>query len=118
MYQDVISDEKTPPGMAILADSAFVTSTKATNGKLMKARKTNETQDLPKSVPLSAIDVVLQRIYPRERQSAEWAVRAITSIFPRLKVQILADSLKRLRLIQTCCHLYNFHTRFAGLNKI
>lgn len=66
LYHELLADEKTPPGMAILADSAFVTRT--TNGKIVRARKTNETNAIPHSTFLAAVDVILQRIYPSERQ--------------------------------------------------
>ena len=108
----------TPPGVAILGDSAFVNTTKATNGKVLRNRKSNEMNDIPKSAELAVVDVLLQRAMKSERQSAEWGVRAMKGPFQRLKTPLPADAHKRLRLLRICCHLFNFRTRFVGLNQI
>ena len=112
-YHYFLSD-KLPRGMAILADSAFVTSMKTTNGKIVRARKTNETSSVPNPTYMAAEDLIPQKVYSSERQSAEWGVRAVKGTFPRLKVQLPTDGIKRLRLIELCCHLYNFRTRYVG----
>eukprot|EP00171_Calliarthron_tuberculosum_P023637 IDg23637t1 len=70
--------EHTPPGYAILGDSAFPRSSAALQGKLVRARKVNEHNgaDVPHSAYLAAVDALLERSMPSERQSAEWGVRA------------------------------------------
>jgi len=113
-----LSDEMTPPGFAILGDSAFVNNTSTTKGKVLRARKSNEASSIMESAELYAIDIILQRVMPSERQSAEWGVRAIKAPFGRLKTPLPADSSKRLRLLRICCHLFNFRTRTIGLNQI
>lgn len=118
LYFPKLSDEMTPPGYAILGDSAFVNNTQTTHGKVIRGRKTNETSDIPESAALAAVDIIMQRVMPSERQSAEWGVRAIKGPFARLKVPLPADSRKRLRLLRICCHLFNFRTRYVGLNQI
>ena len=118
LYFPKLSDEMTPPDMAILGDSAFVNITKATNGKVLYSRKSNETNDILKSAELAAVDLLLQRAMPSERQSAEWGVRAMKGPFQRLNIPLPADAQKRLRLLRICCHLYNLRARFVGLNKI
>ena len=118
LYYPKLSDVSTPPGYSILGDSAFVNNTSTTNGKVLHGRKSNETRDIPHSAYLSAVDIILQRVMPSERQSAEWGVRAIKAPFQRLKTPLPADSKKRLRLLRICCHLFNFRTRFLGLNQI
>ena len=118
LYWPKLSDSHTPAGYAILGDSAFVTDVRCTNGKVLRGRKSNEKKGIPQSAVLAAVDILLQRAMPSERQSAEWGIRAIKGPFSRLKVPLPADSMKRLRLIQTCCHLYNFRVRFVGLNQI
>ena len=118
LYFPKLSDEMTPPGMAILGDSAFVNNTSVTNGKIVRGRKANETSDIPVSAELGAVDIILQRIMPSERQSAEWGVRAIKAPFSRLQVPLPADAKKRERLITICCHLFNYRTRLVGLNQI
>lgn len=101
----------TPPDMAILGDSAFVNNTRVTNGKILRARKSGKTNDIPESPELAAVDLILQRVVPSERQSAEWGVRAIKAPLGRLNVPLLADCEKRRRIIEVCCHLFNFRTR-------
>ena len=118
LYYPKLSYEMTPPGYAILGDSAFVNNTTATNGKVLRGRKSNETREIPESAALAAVDALLQRIMPSERQSAEWGVRALKGPFQRLKTPLPADSVKRLRLLRICCHLFNFRTRYVGLNQI
>ena len=118
VYFPKLSDDMTPPGMAIFGDSAFVNTTKATNGKVLRSRKSNEINDIPKSSELAAVDLLLQRAMPSEIQSAEWGVRAVKGPFKKLKTPLLADAQKQLRLLRICCHLYNFWTRFVGLNHI
>ena len=118
LYDPKLSDEITPPGFAILGDSAFVNNTNTTHGKVLRGRKTNETNNTPESAALAAVDVILQRVMPSERQSAEWGVRALKGPFQRLKTPLPADAGKRLRLLRICCHLYNFRVRYVGLNQI
>lgn len=118
LYFPKLSDERTPPGMAILGDSAFVNNVRITNGKIVRGRKANETSDIPNSACLAAVDLILQRVMPSERQSAEWGVRAVKAPFARLKVPLPPDARTRLRLLTLCCHLFNFRTRFVGLNQI
>ena len=118
LYFPKLSDEMTPPGMAILEDSAFVNTIKATNGKGLRSTKSNEVNDIPKSAELAPVDLMLQRAMPSKRQSAEWGVRAMKGPFQRLKTPLPADARKRLRLLRICCHLQNFRTRFVCLNQI
>lgn len=113
-----LSDAMTPPGFAILGDSAFTNDTRLTKGKVIRGRKTNELQGIPNSIELAAVDTILQRIMPSERQSAEWGVRAIKGPFARLKRPLSPDSLKRERLLRICTHLFNLRTRHVGLNQI
>ncbi len=67
---------------------------------------------------MAIIDELLQKIMPSERQSAEWGVRALKGPFARLKTVLTGDAYKRMRLILICVHLFNFRTRFVGLNQI
>ena len=67
LYYPKLSDEMTPPGYAILGDSAFVNNTNVTNGKVLPGRKTNETWDIPESATLAAVDIILQGVMPSER---------------------------------------------------
>lgn len=64
-----LGDDMTPHGYAILGDSAFVT--RNMGGKVVQGRKTNETSDIPNDAVLAAVDLIVQRIMPSDRQSAE-----------------------------------------------
>jgi len=106
------------PWVCILGNSAFVNNRSATNGKLLRSRKANKSSDVPEAAALAAVDFVLQRAMPTERQAAEWGVRVMKGPFPRLKTPLPANARERLRLIRICCHLYNFRVRFIGINQI
>lgn len=92
LYSKKLSDEMTPPGMAILGDSALVNC--ENSGKVTRMRKMKETSDIPETTVLAALDNIMQRILPRERQSAEWGMGAIKGAFKRLFAPLPADSMK------------------------
>ena len=108
LYWPKLSDEKTPPGYALLVDS----------GKLVRARKVNEVNDVQHSKTLAAIDMVLETGMPSERQAAEWGIRAVNAPFKRLAVSLPAYSRVRFRFLCVCCHIYNFRLRKDGLNQL
>lgn len=118
LMNDLLSDEKTPVGMAILCDSAFMAATAKTGGKIIRARKVTERSEIPCSELMSAIDDILQSVMPSERQSAEWGVRALKAPFGRLRLPLSRDSERRGRLLIVCAHLVNLRTRQVGLSQI
>eukprot|EP00171_Calliarthron_tuberculosum_P001930 IDg1930t1 len=61
-----LCDENTPAGHCILGDSAFPASARVTNGKTVRARKSNEKYQTAASAELAAIDIVLQKVYQSE----------------------------------------------------
>eukprot|EP00172_Hildenbrandia_rubra_P002294 Plantae.Rhodophyta-Hildenbrandia_rubra.ctg30402.p1 GENE.Plantae.Rhodophyta-Hildenbrandia_rubra.ctg30402~~Plantae.Rhodophyta-Hildenbrandia_rubra.ctg30402.p1 ORF type:complete len:262 (+),score=16.55 Plantae.Rhodophyta-Hildenbrandia_rubra.ctg30402:507-1292(+) len=71
LCHDCLSDDLTPPGFAILGDSAFVNDLKVANWKALRGRKCNESDGMPEPAALAAIDLALQKAMPSERQSAE-----------------------------------------------
>lgn len=113
-----LGDDMTPPGFAILGDSAFVCDLRVAHGKVVRARKANEVRDIPTSAALAAVDIIMQRVLPSERQSAEWGIRCLKGPFGRMRLPLSPDSVKRGRLIRTCVHLLNFRTRIIGLNQV
>ena len=121
LYFTRLSDRITPPGFCILGDSAFPRSTDVNNGKILRARKVNEmgsASGVPESAFLAAVDLLLDRAMPSERQSAEWGVRAVKGPFKRITVPLPSSAYTRFRIISTVAHLYNFRTRMVGLNQI
>ena len=118
LYTVKLSDMYTPPGFAVLADSAFVNSQGDLQTKVMRGRKANELWDLPQSKVLARLDILLQRLIPRVRQSAEWGLRAIKAPFGRLHYPLPADTHKRRRLLLICCHIFNLRTRTLRNNQL
>ena len=66
-----LSDSMTPPGYAIPGDSAFIGHTRHTKGNIVRGRKSNETKRIQSSPEMAAVDIILQRVMPSERRSAE-----------------------------------------------
>ena len=113
--------EDTPTGFCVLADSAFPRTSAILEGKIVRGRKANElgeSSGVPKNIWLAAVETLLDRAMPSERQSAEWGVRAIKGPFKRLTTTLPSDALSRGRIILLCCHLYNLRVRKVGLNQI
>ena len=110
----------TPTGYALLGDSAFPRVSAALNSKIIRARKPNEhsANGIPHCAYLAAVDKLVEKVMPAERQSAEWGVRAIKGPFKRLTVPLPADSYARYRIIVCISHMYNFRVRYIGLNQI
>lgn len=90
-------DDMTSPGYAILGDSAFVT--RSMEEKVVRARKTNESRDISKGSYLSVVDMIMQRVLPSERQSAEWVIRALKRQFGTLPLPLSSCSRKRYLLL-------------------
>lgn len=111
-------DEMTTPEFAILGDSAFLVDTCVSGGKIVRRRKTNETDSIPESAQLAAVNLILQRLFPSERQSAEWRIRAFKAPLGCLHLPITSDSSKRKRLLTVCVCLLIARTRLIGLNHI
>lgn len=112
-----LSDELTPPGYATLEDRSFVVDCIVVGGKFARARKGNKTAFIPESVALAAVDIFLQRFLPRERQSAEWGVRALKAPFGRLRLPLSPD-MKIKWFSCVCTQLINERTRIVGQNHI
>lgn len=108
----------TPSGFAILGDNAFVSDLRVVQGKIVRGRKSTETREISECAELAAVDLILQRIMPSERQSAESGMRALKGPFGGLRMPLSPDSGKRERLLRICVNLFNFRTRFVGLNQI
>jgi len=58
LYYPKLSDKYTPPGYAILADSAYLKDDIAVQGKVIRARKANERTGIPQSSFLAAVDLL------------------------------------------------------------
>jgi hypothetical protein len=53
------------------------------------------------------------------RQSAEWGMRGLQASFPRIRDRLTyEENGERLLILLTVVHLFNFRTRYVGLNQI
>lgn len=87
-------------------------------GRTVRFSKMNETMDISKSFELQAVDLVLERDYFSDRQSAEWGILAEEAPFGRLKIPFALDSHARKRFLVVHIHLYQLKARLKGLNQI
>lgn len=112
-----LPDERAPTRYAILSDSAFVANTPVTNGKIVRGLKASEmvTFDSPE---LAAVDLIMQRIMPSERSTAEWRVQTLKRTVGCLRLPLSPDSRRRARLLTVYAHLLNLQSRRIGLSKI
>lgn len=117
IYPKLYDDELTPKGMAVLCDSSF-TAGKDIDGKLIRARKSNEVDDGCKSVELCAIDLILQKVMPSERQSAECGICAVKAPFGRLGLPLSSNSETKNTILTVCVNLLNVRTTRVVLSQI
>lgn len=71
LYWHKLADSITPTGYDILVDSAFPRFSEGLHGKLIRARKSNESSHIPESQSLAAIDSVLEVVMTLKWQSVE-----------------------------------------------
>lgn len=85
--------------------------------KVVRGRKTNETEGITSNVHISAIDLIVQRVTSYERQTAEWAICIVKAALGILHLALSPSSRKRKRLLSTAVHLRKEHTWRVGLNQ-
>jgi hypothetical protein len=92
-----------------VVDSAF---SRRRHGFLIKSSQTVAT-NAPRR------QVLVQRDATSLRQTAEWGMRGFQGSFPRLKDRFMYEETgERMLMLLTTVHLYNFRTRYVGLNQI
>lgn len=87
----------------------------------MRARKADEhgyESGVSKSTCPAAVNTLLERALPSERQSAEWGVQGLKGPFSRLKTTLPANAHALYRILSLCAHIYNFRVRNVGINEI
>lgn len=72
---------------------------------------------MPRGAYMEALEILVDRAMPSERQAAEWGVNAAKSPFKGLDTNLPADVYNRKHLFSIICHLYNFRVRYVGLNQ-
>jgi len=121
LYFPKLGDGMPPKGYCLLGNSAFPRVAGELQGKIIRARKSNEfsgRNGVPSNAFLAATEVMLERAMPSERQSAEWGIRSIKGPFKRITVALPNNSYHRKRTLTLVCHLYNYRVRRVGLNQI
>lgn len=113
-----VGSKVTPPGFAILGDSAVVVDVARFWGKKVRGRKNNEVTSIPETVHLAAVNLVLQQLLRRECQSANWVVSTFKAPYGCPRFSLTSDSFKGRRLLSTCACLLNARPRLTGLNHI
>jgi len=92
-----------------VVDSAF---SRRRHGFLIKS-----SQTVASNAPRRT--VLVQRDATSLRQTAEWGMRGFQGSFPRMKDRFhYEEDGERLLMLLTTVHLYNFRTRYVGLNQI
>jgi hypothetical protein len=92
-----------------VVDSAF---SRRRHGFLIKS-----SQTVASNAPRRT--VLVQRDATSLRQTAEWGMRGFQGSFPRMKDRFhYEQDGERLLMLLTTVHLYNFRTRYVGLNQI
>lgn len=87
-------------------------------GKIVRARKRNETREIPLSTSLVSIELVMKRVLPIERQCAEWGIRCLKGPFGSLIQPLSAAANRFSRRPRVCMHLRNVRRRFVRLIQI
>ncbi|KAK0558788.1 hypothetical protein OC861_006830 [Tilletia horrida] len=112
LYKLLSDPVRTPGAYRILADSAFPRGM-VVNDKILSKPKENIVMDED--------DVGKLRLWAavtRQRQAAEWGMRALQGAFGRLDLRLPVDKRRRHLLLYVVFHLHNFRTRLVGLNQI
>ena len=106
---------KTPAPFRILGDSAFSTTEREIKEKLLTPLRENEISIHPR---IKAAQVRLHQVVVRERQAAEWGMRALQGTFARLTLLMSNVPKRRRELLLAVFLLHNFHASRGGLNQI
>ncbi|KAK0555321.1 hypothetical protein OC846_001749 [Tilletia horrida] len=112
LYQVLRDPVRTPSPYAILADSAFPYGADVANKILSKPKE---------NIASKEDDIAVLRrweVITRERQAAEWGMRALRGAFGRLDLRLPVSDEKRFLILSAIIGLHNFRTRIVGLNQI
>lgn len=116
LYPKLLNDDLTPPGFAVVGDSAF-RGQQRMHGKLFNVLKDESLRKIPD--PESRLEqLYLRKLVVRLRQAAEWGMRGIQGPFARLKLPLSIDPHYRYLVLHCIVHLHNFRVAHVGLNQI
>ncbi|CAD6947117.1 unnamed protein product [Tilletia laevis] len=112
LYDILSNPERTPAPFALLADCAFPTNQEV-SGKILSKPKEN--------VAAKEQDGNTHRLWEaiiRQRQAAEWGMRALQGAFGRLDLRLPVHKAKRALILSVIFQLHNWRARHVGLNQI
>ncbi|KAE8261163.1 hypothetical protein A4X09_0g7703 [Tilletia walkeri] len=112
LYTLLSDPARTPPPFALLADSAFPYGKELT-GRILSRPKDN----VAAKEKDGAVHLLWEAII-RQRQAAEWGMRALQGAFGRLDLRLPTHKAKRALLLSVVFSLHNFRARNVGLNQI
>ncbi|CAD6897921.1 unnamed protein product [Tilletia controversa] len=112
LYKLLTNPTRTPGSFAVLADSAFPYTAEIA-GRILSRPK---DKIVGKETDVSKLR--LWEAVTRQRQSAEWGMRALQGAFGRLDLRLPVHKTKRALLLYVVFRLHNFRTRIVGLNQI
>lgn len=92
--------------------------TRITGRKAVRARKNIRRSDITTHAVLVAVDIVMRRVMPSDRQLVEWVIRAMKAPFDILRLALSPSSRKRYKLLCSCTRLLNSRTRVVRLSQI
>ena len=115
IYQQLRSS--VPDGFYLVADSAFPKGNQSVAGKIQVPLKSG--QRISRDPTEQEYILTINRQLLSYRQTAEWGMRIIQGSFGRLRVPLnISSTQRRHRLLETCIHLVNIHTRLVGISQI
>ncbi|KAE8262366.1 hypothetical protein A4X09_0g7477 [Tilletia walkeri] len=112
LYEVMADRTRTPAKFRILADSAFPCGANVDHQILSKPKE---------PVAAKETDVSKLRLWEavtRQRQAAEWGMRALQGAFGRLDLRLPVDKVKRGLILSVIFSLHNFRARSVGLSQI
>lgn len=96
----------TTPEMAILDESEFFVDGQTGSDKMVRARKKSEITGRCEGAEFATLNLILRRVIPSERQSAEWYVGAFKDSFRVLRFPLSPDSKTKMRLLTVCMYTF------------
>ncbi|KAG9105542.1 hypothetical protein FRC07_009202, partial [Ceratobasidium sp. 392] len=109
--------EDTPNGFFLIADTAFLTNTPELAEKIHTPLKQGSRLPADRDERVAAIEY--SNRLTQARQAVEWGMRALQSVFSRLRVPMdINDPEGREQLLEVCTRLHNLWTRCVGINGI
>ena len=112
LYAILADPSKTPRSSFILADTAFPC------GKDVSDRVLSRPKDNIANAETNVGKQQLWAAITRQRQAAEWGMRALQGAFGRLDLRLTTNKSKRGLLLYVIFRLHNYRTRMVGLNQI